>query len=134
MIFWLLWLSLLCFFIHPAIDLFFDSTISRHMIFQPLVFILLGFLAGKKIKINFKSFNYFGISGLILFIGNYIFWMIPRTIDLTLVSEIWDKIFHFSFLISGIILNKSINRMSFFIRAAFGVGKTEFTKNRYCVL
>jgi hypothetical protein len=121
MIFWLLWSSLLCFFTYPAIDLFFDSTISRHMIYQPLIFILFGFFIGQKIKINFGNFNYFGISGLILFIGNYIFWMTPRAIDLTLISGLWDKIFHFSFFVSGIILSRSINRMSFFIRASFGV-------------
>ncbi len=119
--FWLIWLGVVTLMLCPQIDLFLDSTMSRHMVLQPLMFTFLGLLAGTKSDFDLGMFNVFGISGLIIFISNYIFWMLPRSLDLTLTSEILDKTCHISLIIGGIILVKSVKRMAFFVRAAFGI-------------
>ena len=119
--FWGAWLSSLIFMLWPQVDLFFDSTMSRHMVLQPIIFTFLGLLIGKKIRFDFGVFNVFGISGLIFFISNYLFWMLPRSLDLTLINEVVDKSCHICLVLGGFILAKSVARMAFFVRAAFGI-------------
>ena len=121
MIFSIVWLSCLFVMFYPEIDLFLDFNMSYHMVIQPLVFICFGYLLGKKINVNFGVFNVFGVSGLIFFLGNYIFWMIPRSLELTLINSFYDKICHLSFIVSGLVLSRSFLRMAFFIRASFGI-------------
>ena len=119
--FWLLWFIFLIFILWPEVDLFFDSTMSTHMVLQPIIFTCLGLLISKKINFNFGIYNVFGLSGLIIFVSNYIFWMLPRSLDLTLTSELFDKICHICFILGGFIIGKSVVRMAFFVRSAFGI-------------
>jgi len=103
------------------VDLYFDSTMYGHMIFQPIIYIVLGMLLQRKIKLNLHLFNSFGVSGLIVFISNYIFWMLPSALDLTLISNVLDKISHLCYLCSGMLLFDSMKKMIFFVRATFGI-------------
>jgi hypothetical protein len=91
------------------------------MVVQPIIFSLLGCIIGFHNSIKFEKFNPHGISGLILFTGSYVFWMFPRSLDLTLNNFILDKLVHVSAIFNGFFLQKSFFTAPFFLRAAFGI-------------
>jgi len=92
---------------------------TRKMVIQEGLFLACGFLLGKGISI--PRDEYFGGWGLLFFIFSLMFWMIPRSIDITEIKEIYDYLYHGDMILSGFILAKSLPQVSFIIQFFFGL-------------
>jgi hypothetical protein len=75
----------------------------RHQILQlPAMFILGIILAILFSKINIKNTSY-GIAILIFILSSFIFWMLPRSVDLAIINPGFNRIMHVNMLIAGFL-------------------------------
>lgn len=103
--------------VSPPIDNYLDVVMARHALIQIPSLLLCGYLAG--IKINTLSFNPYGLSGLIFFTGTLIFWMIPRSLDSTVLFNSIDQIMHLNMFVAGFFLRSSISLIPFMVKVVY---------------
>lgn len=81
----------------------FSFTMPRHQILQlPAMFILGIILAISFSKISIKNTSY-GITILIFILSSFIFWMLPRSVDLAIINPGFNRIMHVNMLIAGFL-------------------------------
>ena len=102
----------------PDVDNYFDQRMARQMLIQIPALLILGFIAGRYTLRFIEKVNENGITGLIIFIGSFLFWMLPRSLDLTVLSSTVDTIMHVNMLIAGFALGQSYPLLGFIIRMA----------------
>lgn len=107
--------------IFSRLDLYLDSNMFLHMIIQPFFFAISGFLLGDRFSKSFNEINPHGLTGLIFFLGNFAFWMIPKSLDLTLSCGYFDKFYHIGSILSGIALRKTYANVPYFLWAGVGI-------------
>ncbi len=122
MSFWFVWIGVVGIIISPPIDNYLDASMMRHMIIQMPLLIFMGYLASRRlINIDLSSINPYGLTGIIFFLGSLGFWMIPHSLDRTIISNWTDMLMHFNMLLAGFFLGKSIGLMPFILRTAISI-------------
>ncbi len=91
----------------------------RHQIVQLPIMLF----AGSMISLFFTDIKVktvsWGISALIFIMATLIFWMIPRSIDLTIVYPWFNRIMHINMIIVGFLIPTVLPYTLFEIRIAF---------------
>ncbi|MDH5682640.1 MAG: hypothetical protein OEZ36_13705 [Spirochaetota bacterium] len=121
MIYYILWLGFFLILITPPVDNYLDANMSRHMLIQIPLLLLLGYVSGHRFRHSLFSSNNRGLPGFIFFVGTIIFWMIPRSLDEAALSNHIDTIMHFNMAIAGFALGHSASRLSFPLKGALAV-------------
>lgn len=80
------------------------QTMQRHQLIQLPAMLLIGFMTGYTYRKNIRPDQTITICILIVTIFSIIFWMIPRSIDLAVINEKFNRIMHFNMLIAGFFL------------------------------
>lgn len=101
------------------LEAYFQSTMSRLMLIQMPVFIFMGFIAGKNIKITNNTWNYLGFSGLIFFMASLTFWMLPHSFDEIIFNPHMKYTMYLNMLMAGFLLEKSLFNTNFIINIIF---------------
>lgn len=120
-VFWVAWSAVLVTMLIPPVDLYFDGSMARHMVTQTVIYLLLGWAAGARTKGDFQPVDPAGLTGLAFLFGCLVFWMLPRSLDATLASELMDKAMHSSVLFAGFVVRKSVPRVPTIIRTLYGL-------------
>ncbi|GMT48948.1 MAG: hypothetical protein IEMM0008_0487 [bacterium] len=122
MIFWLIWVGVVGFIISPPIDNYLDANMMRHMTIQIPSLIFMGYFASRRLTgIHLSDINPYGLTGIIFFIGSLSFWMIPHSLDETILSNWIDMLMHVNMILAGFFLGKSIRLMPFVLRTAVSI-------------
>ncbi len=121
MIFTLFWIAALLILVLPPVDPFLDAFMSRHMLLQMPLLVILGYLAGRAMKIQLHRYNASGLAGLIFFVGTVVFWMIPHSLDTAVSDNRIDQIMHLHLLVAGWLLSKSLPLMPLILQMALWI-------------
>jgi hypothetical protein len=89
--------------------------------------VLLGWLAGRRIPRGPPKWNPYGLSGLAFAGGAVAFWMIPRSVDAIAASPLVDQLMHATLLMAGATLAISVPFMPFVVRGALAIYGTSMT-------
>lgn len=101
----------------PPVAHFFESVMIIHMHMQMPLLVIAGFFIAKYFLTRYHSFfntwNETGVPGILLFTIISIYWMIPRTMDEALMSQLveWFKFISLPFL-AGVPLRDSWSRLT----------------------
>ncbi|MBS1491052.1 MAG: hypothetical protein JSS93_11030 [Bacteroidetes bacterium] len=115
----LLTIGVLFFVLSFPMNDWFSLTMPRHQILQLPAMLVLGMGVGiifKKINIRDTSW---GIAVLIIVMATLIFWMLPRSIDLTIVYPWFNRVMHVTMLLAGFFTIVVWRNMIFEIKIAF---------------
>lgn len=97
----------------------FSVTMPRHQLLQLPIMLVLGIACG----CIFSSFkiknNAYGIALLIFIMASLIFWMLPRSIDLTIVYPWFNRIMHLHILLVGFLIASVLPYVLFEAKIAF---------------
>jgi len=115
------WLIAVVATVSPPVDSFLDGSMSRHMLLQMPVLVVLGYTAGSIWPMpNFRLAS-LGFSAVFFAMGSLVFWMLPRSLD-TAVTLAWaDQAMHVNMLAAGWSLAIGLPRLPFHAKMAFGV-------------
>ena len=96
-----------------------SATMPRHQVIQLPAMLGLGLLLG----INFSHLIikdlYWGIAVLIFVMASLIFWMLPHSIDLSVLNTSFNRVMHFNMLTAGILLMAVLRGILFEIKILF---------------
>ena len=96
-----------------------SATMPRHQIIQLPAMFGLGLILG----IHFSNLNIkktsWGIAILIFTMASFIFWMIPHSIDNTVINATFNRVMHLNMLITGILLIAVLRNIRFEIKILF---------------
>lgn len=97
----------------------FSQTMPRHQLLQLPFFLILGLVVTRYFKLPIPQSESVKISGIIFVMGSLIFWMLPLSIDLTVIYPWFNRLMHLHLFIAGILLFLSIHRASLPIKIVF---------------
>jgi len=103
------------------LDSFLDSRMVGKAFVQTFSLIGLGILLGHSTSLFTLKDNPERISGLILFSFLFIFWSIPRSVDVSELYEWADQIYHLSMFAGGFILQRSLPSLPKLVKGVFGL-------------
>lgn len=115
----IIWVIIIFIVISPPLEMYFQATMSRLMLIQIPLLILLGFIAGKSIKYGKNSWNYLGLNGLIFFMGSLSFWMLPSSFDEIIFNNFIKYAMYIDMIFAGFMLEKSLLHMNFITKISF---------------
>ena len=97
----------------------FSETMVRHQILQLPSMIALGLIWGFNFKgLKVKDLSW-GITLLIFCMASLIFWMIPRSIDMTIVYPSFNRLMHVNMFLFGLILVAVFRKIIFEVKIVF---------------
>jgi len=105
----------------PTVDNYLDSSMTRHVLIQIPVLIFCGIALGWKLKVRWTDIDHNGITSLIFFAGTLLFWMIPRSLDEAVTSNLLDQVMHMNMIIAGFVLGQNQHKITFMPRAIFSI-------------
>jgi hypothetical protein len=100
-----------------------ESSMARHMLVQLPLLVLAGWMASSllppALSLAAARFDEYGITGLsaLLFVSAY--WMVPRALELSLTSPLFEAAKWSSLLLLGLILPGSLSRCPWVIQLFF---------------
>jgi hypothetical protein len=109
-------LLLFIFLVTPPVANFMESIMAIHMHMQMTMLVIAGFLMAKffqkRFTVFFEKWNSNGIPGITLFVIIMVYWMLPRSMDEALTSQIVE-VFKFISLpfLAGISLRDSWKKL-----------------------
>lgn len=80
-----------------------SATMSRHQVFQLPAIFLLGLILGVNFSQLIIKDVYWGIASLIFIMASLTFWMLPRSIDLSVMNQSFNRVMHVNMLIAGVL-------------------------------
>ena len=93
-----------------------QATMARHMLLQMPALACAGWLlhasAAENLQARFAAWNQHGILGFVFLQGVAMFWMVPRALDLALVSASMAGLKIISWVIAGFLLRQSMRQSS----------------------
>ncbi len=105
----------------PPVDSFLDKSMVGKAFVQTFSLIALGILLGRAWEsFKFRD-NSERISGLILFSFLYLFWSIPRSVDLSEIYWWMDQLYHLSMFVGGFFLYKGLENLNNVVRGVYGL-------------
>ena len=105
----------------PPVDSFLDGSMSRHMLLQMPLLVVLGCAGGLIWPLPRLQFASLGLSAIIFAMGSMVFWMLPRSLDAAVTNTWVDQVMHLNMLTVGCFLLLSLPRMPFQAKMVFGV-------------
>lgn len=97
----------------------FSLTMPRHQIMQLPAMLIIGIVLGMVFSsIHIKDTS-FGIGLLIVVMFTLIFWMIPRSIDLTIIYPWFNRVMHINMLVAGFLIPIVLRNIIFEVKIAF---------------
>ena len=81
-----------------------SATMPRHQIIQLPVMLVLGLILGTNFSRLIIKDLYWGIAVLIFIMASLTFWMLPRSIDLSVLDHSFNRAMHFNMLFAGVLL------------------------------
>lgn len=97
----------------------FSITMPRHQLIQLPLMLLLGIIIAFTLpKLIIKELHW-GISALIFIMASLVFWMLPLSIDFTIVSESFNRLMHINMLICGVLLIAAFRGIIFELKYIF---------------
>jgi hypothetical protein len=98
-----------------------EASMARHMLIQLPLLVVAGWLASRPATASprMADFDEYGISGLsgLLFISAY--WMVPRALELSLASPIFEAAKFSSLFLLGLVLPGSLRRCPWVVQLFF---------------
>ncbi len=111
--------ALLFYVISFPMNSWFSLTMPRHQILQLPSMFIMGIMLGMIFSsINVKETS-FGISLLIVVMFTLIFWMIPLSIDLTIIYPWFNRVMHINMLVAGFLIPVVLRNIIFEVKIAF---------------
>lgn len=117
----LLYLALFFITTLPPVDDYLDRTMVGKVLIQTFGQIILGMLFGRELKAFSLKDDSQRISGIIIFTFLFIFWSIPRSVDLSEIYPWLDQLYHLSMFVGGLILYKSLTGLNRIVKGAYGL-------------
>jgi len=112
-------LAILFYVVSFPLNSWFSSTMPRHQIMQLPAMLVMGIVSGTLFSmINIKGTS-FGIAMLIAVMFTFIFWMIPRSIDLTIIYPWFNRVMHINMLVAGFFIPVVLRNIIFEVKIAF---------------
>jgi len=105
----------------PPVDDFLDSRMVGKAFFQNFFLIASGMLMAHKTEIFPFKDNPERASGLIIFSFIFLFWSIPRSIDLSEIHWWIDQLNHLSMFAGGFILLRSLKGLPTVAKGVYGI-------------
>ena len=106
----------------PPLDPWLDRSMARHMLVQVPLLLLLGFAVGAQVRRGLAPFvDDLGLTGLAAAVGALVFWMLPRSLDAAVESNLVDQLMHVSMFTAGTLLGAAWQRLPFAARGAVGI-------------
>lgn len=97
----------------------FSQTMPRHQVLQLPLMIGLGALLGAGFpKATIRNPSW-GVAALILVMGSWIFWMLPRSIDWAVLDSGFNRLMHANMVAAGFLAVAALRRASEEVRMAF---------------
>jgi len=94
-------------------------TMPRHQLLQLPAMFVLGITLGASFKkIIVKNISY-SIAGIIFIMASLIFWMLPRSVDESVIHPAFNRIMHFNMLVAGFSTIAIFRNMIFEIKIFF---------------
>lgn len=91
----------------------------RHQIYQLPAMLVLGLVSGwwfsKKVQLNMSG----GITGLIFTMASLVFWMLPRSIDLSVIKPAFNRMMHLNIFVVGFFLVPAFKNFILELRILF---------------
>jgi len=110
---------LLFYLLSFAINDWLSATMPRHQIIQLPAMLGLGIILG----LNFPQFNIketsWAIAILIFIMASLIFWMLPHSIDYSVINKSFNRIMHLNMLLAGILLVAVLRNVLFEVKILF---------------
>ena len=107
------------------VDVFLEEDMARLMVVNVPLLLLMGVGGGAILKPQFKGLEkikpHWAFPGLLFSIGTILFWMIPRSLDLAVESNLVDALLHFSLIAAGGLLFLCLPHLPFFAQMAVGI-------------
>ncbi len=103
------------------LDGFLDSRMVGKAFVQTFSLLGLGILLGRSTSLFPLRDHPERVSGLILFSFLFIFWSIPRSVDVSELYEWADQIYHLSMFVVGFILQRSLPALPKLVKGVFGL-------------
>ncbi len=116
--FWGIFLVLV---ILPPLDTYFDDSMTRLMLVQTPILVILGALVPSLFNLKRKLTAPWGLSLLFIALAMVMFWMTPRSLDLAVVEDQIDAFMHLTLLLSGFLLRLSLSSLPLLIQMATGI-------------
>jgi hypothetical protein len=105
----------------PPVDRFVDPVMSRHLLLQMAGLALCGFFLGLTLPSERSEYDPYGVARLLFFIATVSFWMIPRSMDLTVQNNLFDNIMQLNHLSAGFMLGRGVSIMPFVVKTAASI-------------
>lgn len=119
------WLSILLmslvFLMLPITKAFLAMSMTRFMVDQILVLLLLGYCLGKVLRINLISINYLDISSICFFTGTFFFWMVPHSLDAAAQSNVVGWVMQMSLFLSAFFMAQGDRKIPFVVKVSLGI-------------
>lgn len=95
------------------------ETMSRHQVIQLPVMFFLGMGTGQWFAKSWEIPLSWGIAVLIIVMASFIFWMLPHSIDLAVISPSFNRIMHVNMMVTGFFLVPVLHHILFEIKIIF---------------
>ncbi|HJP38757.1 MAG: hypothetical protein QF483_03640 [Gammaproteobacteria bacterium] len=105
----------------PPVDSFLDGSMSRHMLLQMPLLVVLGYAAGLAWPLPRFRHASPGLAAIFFVMGSMVFWMLPRSLDAAVTLAWVDQAMHLNMLAVGWILVIGLPHLSFHVKMAFGI-------------
>lgn len=106
----------------PPLDPWLDRSMARHMLVQIPLLLLLGAALGRQLRGTLgRKLDDLGLTGLAAAAGALLFWLLPRSLDATVESNVVDQLMHASMFLGGTLLGAGWARLPFAARGAAGI-------------
>ncbi|MCO6497849.1 MAG: hypothetical protein J5I50_09325 [Chitinophagaceae bacterium] len=96
-----------------------SETMMRHQVMQLPAMVLLGVLTGlyfKKLVVKDLAWQ---ISLLIMVMTSFIFWMLPRSVDMAVIDPLYNRSMHLNMFVAGLVIVAVLRAAVFEIKIAF---------------
>lgn len=106
----------------PPLNHFLAASMARHVLVQMPALVVLGFLLGRRIRgTRLSAADPAGLAGLLCLVGAIAFWLLPRSLDLAVQSDLADQLMHLSLLGSGALFASGSRRLPFAVRGTAAI-------------
>ncbi|MBS1949095.1 MAG: hypothetical protein JST47_15140 [Bacteroidetes bacterium] len=111
--------SLLFYLLSYPLNDWLSLTMPRHQLLQLPAMFLLGIILNACCP-NFEVKNIsYGIAGLIFIMASLIFWMLPRSVDESVIHPNFNRTMHFNMLVAGFLTIAILRNTIFEIKIVF---------------
>lgn len=105
----------------PRIDAFFNATMPRKALAEPVLLLCLGWLSSRLLARTAGSTAWPVSAAITAATVLELFWMIPRSLDLTQIYPAMNDLYVFSLFAVGFLLTRYLPRLSGVARAAYAL-------------